>query len=133
MLRTFFTVFILLACATNSALGFSTLQSTLRQEISLNLFGGLSKAFSNEDMGERKNEGLANGPNYNENVTVNGKQVQGAVVGQKLTVIAGRARVKVPVNCQKGDCGTCIVNMNGRKVKACQATLPSGKASINTL
>jgi hypothetical protein len=51
-------------------------------------------------MGAKKNEGLANGPNYNENVTVNGKKVQGAVVGQKLTVVAGRARVKFPVNCQ---------------------------------
>merc|ERR1719261_19163 len=84
-------------------------------------------------MGTRKNEGLSNGPQYNENVSVNGKAVQGAVVGQKLTVVAGRARVKIPVNCQKGDCGTCVVNMNGRKVKACQATLPSGKCNIQTL
>mmetsp|Transcript_38012 Transcript_38012/g.92510 ORF Transcript_38012/g.92510 Transcript_38012/m.92510 type:complete len:102 (+) Transcript_38012:431-736(+) len=77
--------------------------------------------------------GLNAGPNYNENVTVNGKAVKGAVVGQKLTVVAGRARVKIPVNCQKGDCGTCMVKMNGRKVKACQATLGSGKCSIETL
>ena len=94
---------------------------------------GLKNAFANEEMGARKNEGLSNGPNYNENVSVNGKPVQGAVVGQKLTVVAGRARVKIPVNCQKGDCGTCVVNMNGRKVKACQTSLPSGKCNINTL
>eukprot|EP00539_Tryblionella_compressa_P016828 CAMPEP_0178833366 /NCGR_PEP_ID=MMETSP0746-20121128/10508_1 /TAXON_ID=913974 /ORGANISM="Nitzschia punctata, Strain CCMP561" /LENGTH=118 /DNA_ID=CAMNT_0020495775 /DNA_START=47 /DNA_END=399 /DNA_ORIENTATION=- len=88
------------------------------------MFGNaLKNAFSNdESLGKRKNEGLSGGPNYNENVTVNGKAVNGAVVGQKLTVVAGRARVKIPVNCQKGDCGTCMVNMNGRKVKACSTT-----------
>ena len=101
---------------------------------SLNGFGDAFKgAFANESMGARKNEGLSGGPNYNDNVTVNGKAVQGAVVGQKLTVVAGRARVKVPVNCSKGECGTCMVSMNGRKVKACQTPLPSGKCAINTL
>lgn len=102
---------------------------------SLNIFGDAFKgAFSNDDsLGKRKNEGLSGGPDYNENVTVNGKKVEGAVVGQKLTVVAGRARVKIPVNCQQGDCGTCVVNLNGRKVKACQATLPKGKANIQTL
>jgi hypothetical protein len=74
---------------------------------SLSIFGNaLKDAFGNdESLGARKNEGLSNGPDYNDNVTVNGKKVQGAVVGQKLTVVAGRARVKIPVNCQKGDCG----------------------------
>ena len=91
-------------------------------------------AFKNdESLGKPENAGLKNGPNYNEQVTVNGIKVPNAVVGQKLTVVASRVRVKIPVNCQKGDCGTCMVNLNGRKVKACQATLPSGKASITTI
>jgi ferredoxin len=95
---------------------------------------GFLDAFKNdESLGPVKNEGLKNGPKYNENVTVNGIAVQGAVVGQKLTVVAARARVKIPVNCQKGDCGTCMVLLNGRKTKACQTTLPSGKAVIKTL
>jgi ferredoxin len=84
----------------------------------LHLFGGLSDAFKNDEtLGARQNEGLKNGPNYNNAVTVNGKAVQGAVVGQKLTLVASKVRVKIPVNCQKGDCGTCVVNLNGRKVK----------------
>lgn len=80
----------------------------LETSTTLNVFGNALKgAFSNDDsLGKRKNEGLSGGPDYNESVTVNGKQVKGAVVGQKLTVVAGRARVKIPVNCQKGDCGT---------------------------
>jgi ferredoxin len=84
----------------------------------LSLFGGLKDAFKNDDsLSARQNAGLKNGPNFNEQVTVNGKAVQGAVVGQKLTVVAGRARVKIPVNCQNGECGTCMVKLNGRKVK----------------
>ena len=103
-----------------------------RMDTSLN--GFFDNAFKNDDsLGKPKDAGLSNGPQYNEQVTVNGKEVKGAVVGQKLTVVAGRARVKIPVNCQQGDCGTCIVNFNGRKVKACQATLPAGKAVIKTL
>ena len=71
------------------------------------MFGDAFKnAFSNDDsLGARKNEGLAGGPDYNENVTMNGKAVPGCVVGQKLTVVGGKARVKIPVNCQAGDCG----------------------------
>jgi ferredoxin len=98
------------------------------------MFGGLADAFKNDErLDKPKNAGLSGGPNYNDQVTVNGKPVPGAVVGQKLTVVAARARVKIPVNCQQGDCGTCMVNFNGRKVKACQATLPAGKAAITTL
>jgi ferredoxin len=95
---------------------------------------GWMDAFKNDEtLGKPQNAGLKNGPNYNEQVTVNGVKVPNAVVGQKLTVVASRVRVKIPVNCQKGDCGTCMVNLNGRKVKACQTSLPSGKASITTL
>lgn len=112
-----------------------TTSSSSSSSSSLNMFGNaLKNAFSNdENLGQRKNEGLSGGPNYNEAVTVNGKSVPGAVVGQKLTVVAGKVRVKVPVNCQKGDCGTCMVSMNGRKVKACQTSLPNGKCNIQTL
>mmetsp|Transcript_28870 Transcript_28870/g.69709 ORF Transcript_28870/g.69709 Transcript_28870/m.69709 type:complete len:135 (-) Transcript_28870:80-484(-) len=123
---------VLVLCST-SVLGFSSPQLKIRQDTSLNIFGGLKGAFANEEMGAKKNEGLSNGPNYNENVTVNGKPVPGAVVGQKITVVAGRARVKIPVNCQKGDCGTCMVNVNGKKVKACQTALGAGKCAIKTL
>jgi hypothetical protein len=148
--------------------GFAPIQNpTTTTTTSLDLFGdALKGAFSNDEtLGKRKNEGLTGGPEYNENVTVNGQKVNGAVVGQKLTVVAGRARVKIPVNCQKGDCGrftyrccqkirllyssrkdpncfirfhfqflgTCIVNLNGKKVKACSTMLPKGKANIQTL
>lgn len=116
--------------------GFSpTQQRASTSSTSLNGFGDAFKnAFSNDDsLGARKNEGLAGGPDYNENVTMNGKAVPGCVVGQKLTVVGGKARVKIPVNCQAGDCGTCVVKMNGRKVKACQTQVPKGKCAIQTM
>jgi ferredoxin len=115
------------------ATAFSIQNRTSRTSTTTQLHGFLDAFKNDESLGPVKNEGLKNGPKYNENVTVNGIAVQGAVVGQKLTVVAGRARVKIPVNCQKGDCGTCMVLLNGRKTKACQATLPSGKAVIKTL
>eukprot|EP00536_Pseudo-nitzschia_multiseries_P013958 jgi/Psemu1/213320/e_gw1.636.10.1 len=108
--------------------------TSIETTTSLNGFGDAFKnAFANDDLGERKNEGLAGGPNYNDSVTMNGKPVPGVVVGQKLTIVGGRARVKIPVNCQAGDCGTCVVKMNGRKVKACQTQVPKGKCNIQTL
>ena len=137
MYRSGFLSSLLLVCVlVGTANGFtSSIDTSPRVQTSLNIFGdALKGAFSNDDsLGARKNEGLSGGPKYNENVSVNGKPVQGAVVGQKLTVVAGRARVKIPVNCQKGDCGTCMVSMNGRKVKACQTALGAGKCNIQTL
>jgi len=114
---------------------FVSIQPSRQQHASttIQLNGWLDNAFANDEkLGKPKDAGLSKGPNYNEQVTVNGKPVKGAVVGQKLTVVAGKVRVKIPVNCQKGDCGTCMVSLNGRQVKACQTPLPSGKATIRT-
>ncbi|OEU13353.1 hypothetical protein FRACYDRAFT_189533 [Fragilariopsis cylindrus CCMP1102] len=112
-----------------------TTTTTTTTTTSLNGFGDAFKgAFGNDDsLGEVKNEGLSGGPDYNENVTVNGKKVPKAVVGQKLTVVAGRVRVKIPVNCNQGDCGTCMVKLNGKQVKACQTKVAKGKCAITTL
>lgn len=120
--------------APSAAFTVGTTSAVTSRRIDTSLNGMFGDAFKNDDrLGKPKDAGLSNGPQYNDQVTVNGKEVKGAVVGQKLTVVAGRARVKIPVNCQQGDCGTCMVNFNGRKVKACQATLPAGKAAIKTL
>ena len=87
----------------------SIASSSTSTSTSLNGFGDAFKgAFSNaDDLGKVKNAGLAGGPNFNDNVTMNGKAVPGVVVGQKLTIVGGKARVKIPVNCQAGDCGEC--------------------------
>ena len=101
MVRSFNSLFLVAALAA-SANAFTVGPRSVCQttsSTSLNLFGNAFKdAFGNDDkLGKVKNEGLSGGPDYNENVTVNGKPVKGAVVGQKLTVVAGRVRVKVSV------------------------------------
>lgn len=134
MMKNFLFAVLALAVATSTAFTVVSGPASVTNRMDTSLNGFFDNAFKNdESLGKPKDAGLSNGPQYNEQVTVNGKEVKGAVVGQKLTVVAGRARVKIPVNCQQGDCGTCMVNFNGRKVKACQATLPAGKATIKTL
>mmetsp|Transcript_13576 Transcript_13576/g.24608 ORF Transcript_13576/g.24608 Transcript_13576/m.24608 type:complete len:143 (-) Transcript_13576:223-651(-) len=105
-----------------------------RPSTSLGLFGdALKGAFSNDDkLGTQQNAGLKGGPKYNDKVTINGKSVK-AIVGQKVSVVAAAARVKIPYNCKNGDCGTCMIKVNGRKAKACQMNIPSGSCNMETL
>lgn len=101
---------------------------------SLNIFGGLKNAFANDDsLGKAKDAGLTSGPRYNDKVSVNGKAVPNVVVNQKISQVCNAARVKVPYNCQNGECGTCTVTMNGRKIRACVSVVPTGKCDIQTL
>jgi len=101
---------------------------------SLNFFGkALQGAFANEENSTPQNAGLSNGPRYNDQVTVNGKKVPKAVVDQKVSIVCTAARVKVPYNCNNGDCGTCAVRINGRPARACVSKVPAGKCSIVTL
>mmetsp|Transcript_42917 Transcript_42917/g.63669 ORF Transcript_42917/g.63669 Transcript_42917/m.63669 type:complete len:138 (-) Transcript_42917:92-505(-) len=104
-----------------------------RTNTALDLFGKLGDAFKNDDsLGKAENAGLSGGPKYNEAVTINGKPAK-AVVGQSVKVVANAARVKISYDCQQGDCGTCMIKMNGRKVKACQMSIGTGKVAIETL
>mmetsp|Transcript_2087 Transcript_2087/g.3984 ORF Transcript_2087/g.3984 Transcript_2087/m.3984 type:complete len:143 (+) Transcript_2087:124-552(+) len=106
----------------------------LKTSTSLNIFGGLKDAFANDDsLSKAKNAGLSNGPRYNDQVTVNGKPVPNVVVDQKISQVCNAARVKVPYNCQNGECGTCTIKMNGKKVRACVSKVPNGKCNIQTL
>mmetsp|Transcript_22177 Transcript_22177/g.47704 ORF Transcript_22177/g.47704 Transcript_22177/m.47704 type:complete len:147 (-) Transcript_22177:319-759(-) len=108
--------------------------SSPQTSTSIGIFGGLKDAFGNDDsLGAAKNAGLSNGPRYNEQVTVNGKPVKNVVVDQKISQVCATARVKVPYNCQNGECGTCTVKLNGRKARACVSKVPAGKCTIQTL
>ena len=98
----------------------------------LHLFGGLKGAFGNDDsLGKQENAGIKGGPKFNDKVTFNKKAIK-AIPGQKVSRVAAAARVKITYSCKKGDCGTCEMMMNGRVVKACQATIPTGKCDMQT-
>jgi len=121
------------------SLGFTVVPATTRSasassSTSLAGFGSaFGDAFKNDDsLGKAENAGLKGGPKYNEQVTINGKEIK-AVVGQPVKTVANAARVKIRYDCQKGDCGTCMIKMNGKKVKACQMKIPSGRCVIQTL
>ena len=64
-------------------------------------------------------------------VTVNGKPMN-AKAGQKVSQVMKAAGVKMTYSCNKGNCGTCELFMNGRIEKACVAKIPSGKVTIQT-
>uniref|UniRef100_A0A7S2HL78 2Fe-2S ferredoxin-type domain-containing protein n=1 Tax=Helicotheca tamesis TaxID=374047 RepID=A0A7S2HL78_9STRA len=129
----FITIAVLVACASGFGVTTPRSSSGLSSSTSLNIFGGLKGAFANDDsLGAVENAGLKGGPNENDQVTINGKPVK-AIVGQKVSVVAAAARVKIPYSCKNGDCGTCMIKMNNRKVKACQMTIPAKKCAIETL
>lgn len=67
----------------------------------------------------------------NDSQTFNGKPIK-AKVGEKVSVVAKKAKIPVTYSCRKGDCGTCEIMMNGLIVKACQEKIPSGKCVIKT-
>lgn len=54
-----------------------------------------------------------------------GKQVT-AVAGQSLKDVAQAARIPIKYNCKKGECGTCEVVLNGKKVRTCVGIVPRG-------
>jgi ferredoxin len=89
----------------------------------------MKKALANENLGPQVNPGLSKEP---ESVEVeflpSGKKVK-AYGGQKISMIAQSAGVGIKYNCKKGDCGTCMINFDGKLVKACQTSLPSAGSS----
>ncbi len=49
-----------------------------------------------------------------------------AAAGQPLKDVAQAARIPIKYNCKKGECGTCEVELNGKKVRTCTGIVPRG-------
>merc|ERR1712093_476544 len=47
-----------------------------------------------------------------------------ARVGQPLSEVASQADVFIRYKCRKGECKTCVVNIDGKWVSACTAKIP---------
>merc|ERR1712008_641008 len=48
-----------------------------------------------------------------------------AKIGQPLSDVASRADVFIRYKCRKGECKTCVVNIDGKWVSACQTKIPA--------
>eukprot|EP00640_Fibrocapsa_japonica_P005680 CAMPEP_0113942860 /NCGR_PEP_ID=MMETSP1339-20121228/13172_1 /TAXON_ID=94617 /ORGANISM="Fibrocapsa japonica" /LENGTH=104 /DNA_ID=CAMNT_0000947521 /DNA_START=206 /DNA_END=520 /DNA_ORIENTATION=- /assembly_acc=CAM_ASM_000762 len=98
----------------------------------MGLFDALKKGFENDSSLSKQsaNPGLSKAPEP-VNVCFNGEKTMQAIPGTSLKEVCRTARVKVVYDCNVGDCKTCTITCNGRKVKACQETLPKSKGTIN--
>lgn len=56
-------------------------------------------------------------------LVANGKSVT-VPAGSSLMAATKKLGLKVPTNCKKGDCATCMVNVGGKNIKACQGKVP---------
>jgi ferredoxin len=50
-----------------------------------------------------------------------------AMPGQDWLIAAREAGVAIPTGCLDGSCGACEIEVNGRVVRACIATVPASR------
>ncbi len=103
---------------------FSKNNGTLQPPITYNLYDSTLGFFG------KKSDNNGRGGDL-DTPTINGKAVK-AKAGEKVSVVAKKAKIPITYSCKKGDCGTCEIIMNGLIVKACQEKIPSGKCVIKT-
>ena len=60
-------------------------------------------------------------------------QTTSAIPGQDWLEAASQAAVVIPTACLGGSCGACEIEVNGRMVRACVATVPSSPSGRLTV
>ena len=53
--------------------------------------------------------------------------------GTDWLLAAQQAGVAIPTGCMGGSCGACEIEVNGRMVRACIATVPSSRSGTLTV
>ena len=56
-----------------------------------------------------------------------------AIIGDDISEVALANEVDIPYQCRKGECGTCLINMDGKWVKACQVLTYSLLSCLNSI
>lgn len=56
-------------------------------------------------------------------LTAGGKRVE-AAPGSSMLAACTKLGLKVPLDCRKGECGTCTVTCGGQKIRACIGKVP---------
>jgi len=108
---------------------FTTVKSQPRVSktaLNMGFLDSIKKGFENDsNLAPKQDAGLSNKADPVEVTFMpSGNKIQ-AYPNQDLKNVARDARVKIAYNCQKGDCGTCTVQLNGKAVKACQTIIPN--------
>ncbi len=62
----------------------------------------------------------------------NGSSIQ-AVVGSDWLEAARQAGFSIPTGCLGGSCGACEIDVNGKTIRACIATVPPSKSGALTV
>mmetsp|Transcript_26151 Transcript_26151/g.26382 ORF Transcript_26151/g.26382 Transcript_26151/m.26382 type:complete len:116 (+) Transcript_26151:91-438(+) len=57
-------------------------------------------------------------------LTAKGKRVE-VDAGSSMLAACKKLGLKVPLDCKKGDCGTCTVTVGGNKIRSCVGKVPS--------
>ena len=60
-------------------------------------------------------------------------QISTALPGQDWLEVAAAAGLAIPTGCLGGSCGACEIEVNGRLVRACVATVPSSPSGRLTV
>jgi ferredoxin len=65
--------------------------------------------------------------------TMKGEKTIQAPVGSPMAAAASKAGAKIQYNCKNGECGTCEVLLDGKKViRTCQFKVPKAGCKIMT-
>lgn len=99
----------------------------------MGFFDQLGAAFANDDdLGDRKEAGLAKAAEYHEITWKGPKPFFGdaptmktqTIAGQKLEMLGRQAGIPIEYSCMQGTCRLCDVLVDGKRVPACLATAP---------
>ena len=122
-------VVLLFSVGINAFSGYHATKPSLSRKIvqlHMGLGDFLKNALANDpSMPPPQNPGLSKSKAAVEVEFLPSKKVVQALPGQRLSIVAQSAGVDIKYKCNKGECGTCTVRVNGIPAKVCQTAVPT--------
>lgn len=126
MILTLICVILLLNTGVNAFVGYNAIRPSMRPQLQMGFGDFLKNALANDpSMPPPSNPGLSKSKTAVEVEFLPSKKVVKALPGQRLSVVAQSAGVDIKYKCNKGECGTCTVRVNGVPAKVCQTAIPT--------
>tara|TARA_B100000401_G_C52813910_1_gene725617 strand:- start:5994 stop:6368 length:375 start_codon:yes stop_codon:yes gene_type:complete len=97
-----------------------------KPKLKMGFLDGFNKAFENEVF---ENEVFQKGKSIEVNVC--GKKIQ-ALKGQRVIDVIRSSGAPIRFNCCKGDCGSCLCIVNGKKIRVCRMIV-TGPLTIKSI